>query len=106
MQARVVNINSIVSDTLHMLRRIIGEDIELITHLAEQLANTTLDPDQLGQVVFNLAVNARDAMPCGGMLQIETANVELDEAYAQGHPPLHPGSYVMLAVTDTGMGID
>lgn len=106
MQARVVNINSIVSDTLHMLRRIIGEDIELITHLAEQLANTTLDPDQLGQVVFNLAVNARDAMPCGGMLQIETANVELDEAYAQAHPPLHPGSYVMLAVTDTGMGID
>ena len=63
MQARVVNINNVVSDTLHMLRRIIGEDVQLVTRLAEHLANTTLDPDQLSQIVFNLAVNARDAMP-------------------------------------------
>jgi len=105
MQVRVVNINCIVSDTLHMLRRIIGEDIELVTKLAGQLANTKLDPDQLGQVVLNLAVNARDAMPDGGTLHIQTANVELDAAYSQTHPPVQPGSYVMLAVTDSGTGI-
>ena len=105
MQARVVNINSIVNDTLHMLRRIIGEDIQLVTRLADDLANSKLDPDQLGQVVMNLAVNARDAMPAGGTLQIETANVELDEAYCTAHPPVHTGNYAMLAVTDTGTGI-
>jgi len=105
MQPRVVNINSVVNDTLHMLRRIIGEDVQLVPRLAEQLANATLDPDQLGQIVFNLAVNARDAMPEGGTLQIETANVDLDSTYAQAHPPVRPGSYVMLAVTDTGTGI-
>ncbi len=105
MQARVVSMNSIVSDTSHMLRRIIGEDVQLVTRLAENLANTKLDPDQLSQVVMNLAVNARDAMPGGGMLHIETANVDLDEAYAKTHPPVQPGSYVMLAVSDTGTGI-
>ena len=105
MQARVVNINSIVNDTLHMLRRIIGEDIQLVTRLADDLANSKLDPDQLGQVVMNLAVNARDAMPAGGTLQIETANVEHDEAYCAAHPPVHTGKYAMLAVTDTGTGI-
>ena len=105
MQVRVVSINSIVSDTSHMLRRIIGEDIQLETRLAENLANTKLDPDQLGQVIMNLAVNARDAMPGGGVLRVETANVELDEAYAKTHPPVQPGSYVMLIVSDTGTGI-
>lgn len=83
MQSRVVNINSVVSDISHMLRRMIGEDIELVARLSDHLANTVLDPDQLGQVVFNLAVNARDAMPRGGVMQIETANVELDEAYVR-----------------------
>ena len=105
MQPRVVNINAVVNDTLHMLRRIIGEDIQLVTHLAESLANATLDPDQLSQVVFNLAVNARDAMPQGGVLHLETSNVELGSDYAQEHPPVQPGRYVMLAVTDTGTGI-
>jgi len=105
MQPRVVNINSVVNDTLHMLRRIIGEDVQLVPRLAEQLANTTLDPDQLGQIVFNLAVNARDAMPEGGTLQIETGNVELDAGYSQTHRLVQPGRYVMLAVTDTGTGI-
>ncbi len=105
MQTRVVNINSVVNDTLHMLRRIIGEDVQLVPRLDERLANATLDPDQLAQIVFNLAVNARDAMPEGGTLQIETANVELDESYAQTHPPVQTGSYVMLAVSDTGTGI-
>ena len=105
MQPRVVNINSVVNDTLHMLRRIIGEDVQLVPRLASQLANTTLDPDQLGQIVFNLAVNARDAMSEGGTLQIETGNVELDAGYSQKHRLVQPGRYVMLAVTDTGTGI-
>jgi two-component system cell cycle sensor histidine kinase/response regulator CckA len=106
MQVRVVNINSIVNDISHLLRRIIGEDIRLVTRTDDSLANTRLDPDQLGQVVMNLAVNARDAMPNGGMLHLETANVQLDETYAKSHPPVQPGSYVMLAVSDTGSGID
>jgi two-component system cell cycle sensor histidine kinase/response regulator CckA len=105
MQVRVVNMNSVVSEISHLLRRIIGEDIQLAAKLADELANTRIDPDQLGQVLLNLAVNARDAMPGGGMLQLETANVELDEAYCETHPPVLPGSYVMLAVTDTGTGI-
>jgi signal transduction histidine kinase/CheY-like chemotaxis protein len=105
MQSRVVNINSVVDDTLHMLRRLIGEDIELVTRLSEHLANTNLDPDQLTQIILNLAVNSRDAMPKGGTLRIETCNVELDETYGQSHPPVLPGSYVMLSVSDTGSGI-
>ena len=106
MQVRVVNINTIVNDISHLLRRIIGEDIQLVTRTDDSLANTRLDPDQLGQVVMNLAVNARDAMPGGGMLHLETANVQLDETYARSHPPVQAGSYVMLAVSDTGTGID
>jgi len=87
------------------LRRIIGEDVQVVPRLAEELANTTLDPDQLSQIVFNLAVNARDAMSEGGTLQIETGNVELDAGYSQKHRLVQPGRYVMLAVTDTGTGI-
>ncbi len=105
MQARVVNVNTIVHDTSHLLSRIIGEDIRLVIKLADDLSNTKLDPDQLGQVVMNLAVNARDAMPEGGMLHVETANVKLDELYGRTHPSVQPGSYVMLAVSDTGTGI-
>ena len=91
MQVRVINVNSVVVETSHMLRRIIGEDIELVTELCEKLDNSRLDPDQVGQVILNLAVNARDAMPKGGMLHLETANVDLDRAYAQKHPPVQPG---------------
>jgi PAS domain S-box-containing protein len=105
MQVRVVNINTIVKDTLHMLRRMIGEDVQLVPRLADRLSNTRLDPDQLSQIVFNLAVNARDAMPNGGTLEIETADVELDKAYARTHPPVQPGHYVLLAVSDSGSGI-
>ena len=105
MQTRVVNINSVVTDTLHMLRRIIGEDIQVETRLAQDLANCNLDPDQLVQVILNLAVNSRDAMPGGGTLHIETANAALDDAYCVSHPPVQPGRFVMLAVTDTGSGI-
>ena len=106
MQVRVINVNSVVNETSHMLRRIIGEDIQLVTKLCDTLENSRLDPDQLGQVILNLAVNARDAMPEGGILHLETSNVDLDNAYAQEHPPVQPGRYVMLAVSDTGTGID
>ena len=106
MQARVVNLNTIVNETVQMLRRVIGEDIELVTNLAAELENSRLDPDQVTQVILNLAVNARDAMPQGGMLHIETASVSLDEAYSRQHPPVQPGRYAMLAVSDTGTGID
>jgi nitrogen-specific signal transduction histidine kinase/ActR/RegA family two-component response regulator len=106
MQPRIINLNAVVSETTHMLRRIIGEDIDLVTNLAEIVENSKLDPDQVTQVILNLAVNARDAMPHGGMLQIETSAVTLDESYAKDHPPVQPGRYVMMAVSDTGTGID
>ncbi|HLI62932.1 MAG TPA: PAS domain S-box protein [Terriglobales bacterium] len=106
MQPRVINLNAVVSDTIQMLRRVIGEDIHLVTSLSEEVENSYLDPDQVAQVILNLAVNARDAMPQGGTLHLETANVNLDEAYAANHPPVQPGRYVMLAVSDTGTGID
>jgi PAS domain S-box-containing protein len=106
MQVRVINVNSVVTETSHMLCRIIGEDIRLVTNLCDTLENSRLDPNQVGQVILNLAVNARDAMPEGGVLHLETCNVDLDNAYAQEHPPVQPGRYVMLAVSDTGTGID
>ena len=106
MQTRIINLNDIVLETSQMLRRIIGEDIQLVTRLSESVENSRLDPDQVTQVILNLAVNARDAMPQGGTLHLETATVDLDDAYAKTHPPVRPGRYVMLAVSDTGSGID
>ncbi len=106
MQTRIINLNLVVNETSHMLRRVIGEDIQLVTQLSDTVEHSRLDPDQVAQVILNLAVNARDAMPEGGTLHIETANVELDDAYTKTHPPVQPGRYVMLAVSDTGTGID
>ncbi len=102
---KVLDLNIILRDLEKMLRRIIGEDIELVTLLADDIGRIMIDPGQIGQVVMNLAANARDAMPNGGRLTIETANVILDEEYARGHVAVKPGDYVMLVVSDTGFGI-
>jgi PAS domain S-box-containing protein len=104
-QPTVLNLNLAVMDIHKMLRRLIGEHIEIVTRLAPQLSNVAADAGQIQQIILNLAVNARDAMPLGGTLLLETADVEFDDSYASLHPEVHKGSYVMLAVTDTGIGI-
>jgi len=87
-----------------MLRRAIGENIELLNKLPDGLGKVKGDPGHIEQVIVNLAVNARDAMPTGGKLTLETANVDLDQEYARTHIRVTPGRYVMLSVTDTGKG--
>jgi len=103
---KVLDLNAVVTENLKMLTRLIGEDIELIMIPGGEIGAVQADPSQIEQVIMNLAVNARDAMPHGGKLTIETANVSLDESYARLHAPLEPGEYVMLAISDTGIGMD
>ena len=103
---RMLDLNTVVSSTENMIRLLIGNDIELLTVLPSGLGFVRGDAGQIEQVIMNLAVNARDAMPNGGRMTLETSNVELDEAYARGHVQVKPGHYVMLAVTDTGCGMD
>jgi PAS domain S-box-containing protein len=105
LQPRVIDLNNTVEEVERMLRRLVGEDIDFHTHLATGLAQVKADPGQVEQVLMNLVVNARDAMPSGGRLTVETANVVLDATYAQRYPVKTPGPHVMLAVTDSGMGI-
>ena len=106
LQPQVLNLNSLLDELSKMLHRMIGEDVELVFHPGQDVARVKADPGQLEQVVMNLAVNAKDAMPRGGRLLIETANVEVDEDFAHRHVPMRPGSYVLLSVTDTGSGMD
>ncbi len=102
---RVVDLNDIMLNLDSMLRRLIGEDVEVLTVPARDLGSVKADPGQIEQVIMNLALNARDAMPHGGKLTLETANAQLDDAYAREHQPVEPGRYVMLAVSDTGQGM-
>ena len=106
LQAKLFDLNSLVADMSTMLHRLIGEDIQLTTMLKPQIGQIKADPGQIEQVLLNLVVNARDAMPVGGKLTIETAKVQLDEDYAGRHISVKPGPYVLLAVTDTGTGMD
>jgi nitrogen-specific signal transduction histidine kinase len=106
LQPKVLDLNIVVADMDKMLRRLIGEHIELVTILEPQLWSIRADPGQLQQVILNLAVNARDAMPEVGRLTIETSNIELDDENARWHVGVRPGRYVMLAVNDTGFGMD
>jgi len=103
---KILDLNAVVVETEKMLRRLIGEHIDLRTTLDPMLGTVKADPGQIGQVIMNLVVNARDAMPEGGKLFIETTNAELDDGYALRHPPLSPGRYVVLAISDSGIGMD
>jgi signal transduction histidine kinase/ActR/RegA family two-component response regulator len=106
LQPTVVNLNEIIVDLDKMVRRLISENVEIVTRPATKLGTVKADPGQIEQVLLNLVINARDAMPHGGTLTVETANVELDQAYADKHAGMRPGPYVALAVSDTGIGMD
>jgi two-component system, cell cycle sensor histidine kinase and response regulator CckA len=105
MEMKVIDVNFLLRELEKMLRRVMGEDIELVTVLDDHLGKIKMDPGQMEQVVLNLAINARDAMPSGGTFVLETTNVHLDDAYARAHISVEPGHYVMLSVTDTGSGM-
>jgi len=103
---KILDLNAVVTENLRMLTRLIGEDIDLVMVPGTDLGAVKADPGQVEQVIMNLAVNARDAMPHGGKLTIETSNLTVDESYGRVHAGVNPGEYVMLAISDTGSGMD
>ncbi len=105
-EPRVLDLNEVLSGVDKMLRRLVGADVDIVSVPGSALGRVRADPGSLEQVLVNLAVNARDAMPTGGQLTMETANVTLDEEYARSHLGAAPGAYVMLSVSDTGTGMD
>ena len=106
LQPEVLDLNLRLKETSKLLRPLMGDDVEIVIVKRSENAIVEADPGQLDQIVFNLAVNARDAMPQGGKLVLETADVDFDENFARAHPPMTAGKYVMLAVSDTGTGMD
>jgi PAS domain S-box-containing protein len=106
LQPRVMSLNNVVEEMGRLIPRLIGEDVELVIRTSPDLGAIRADASQMEQVIMNLAVNARDAMPNGGRLLIETSNAELDRSYSNTRPIVQPGNYVLLAVSDTGMGMD
>ena len=106
LQPKILDLNTVVAGAEKLLQRLIGEDIEMLVVVNPALGRIKADSGQLEQIIMNLVVNARDAMPSGGKLTIETSNVDLDEQYAAQHPSTRPGPHVMLSVTDTGCGMD
>src|SRR5579859_5268614 len=106
LQPRVINLNKIVDDMGKLIPRLLGEDVDLILRPDQKLGTIRADASQMEQVIMNLAVNSRDAMPTGGKLLIGTRNCDLDQSYTASHPLMKPGSYVLLDVTDTGTGMD
>jgi two-component system, cell cycle sensor histidine kinase and response regulator CckA len=106
LDVKVIDLNAVISDLAKMLRRLVGEDVELVTEYDTEVGKVKADRNQIEQVVMNLAINARDAMPRGGTLRMETANVVLDEEYCRTHLQVEEGRYVHFTVTDTGIGMD
>lgn len=106
MQPKTIDLNAIVLNLDKLLRRLMDDNVEMVTQVHENVGKVKADPAQIEQVIMNLVVNARDAMPNGGRLVVETSNADLDAAYVEKHVSMKPGRYVMLAVSDTGVGMD
>jgi PAS domain S-box-containing protein len=106
LQPKILSLNQVITDTSKLLERLIGENVQLFTTLNQKAGQVKVDPGQLSQIIMNLAINARDAMPEGGKITIETGNVTLDDEYARHHVSTIPGEYVMMSVSDTGTGMD
>jgi len=106
LQPKTIDLNGVVLNLDKLLRRLMDDNVEMVTHVPENVGKVKADPAQIEQVIMNLVVNARDAMPNGGRLVVETANADLDAGYAENHVSVKPGRYVMLAVSDTGVGMD
>ncbi|NOY77153.1 MAG: PAS domain S-box protein [Calditrichaeota bacterium] len=105
LEPQILSLNDVIQGSKRMIQRMIGEDVELVFHPDENLGTVYVDPGQVDQILLNLAVNARDAMPDGGRLIVETSNISLAEAYTERHVSVKPGDYILLAITDTGQGM-